>query len=127
MRVNPSKLAGDTEWPGAGLWHFLLLEAGQFDLKAENFKAESWISGQPVDWPFHPPFFFFSFLFRLDGLGGRRRGLRKQPKTETNTNKQRKSLLGMNESVAERKTISSNICCGHNIQLTSRGAGMSLH
>lgn len=53
MHVNPSKLLCDTGRPGARLWPLPALQAGQFDLKAEFFKAESWINGQPVTWPFH--------------------------------------------------------------------------
>lgn len=73
----------------------LLLEAGQFDLKAEIFKAESWISGQPVAWPFHP-FFFFSLTVCVDGGGGGFRKRRAKPDQHQQT---KESLLGINEIV----------------------------
>ena len=52
MCINPSKLAGDFEWPGAGLWHLRSLKPDKSDLKAETFKAESVVSEAP--WSFHP-------------------------------------------------------------------------
>lgn len=60
-----------------------------------RLKAESWISGQPVAWPFHP-FFFFSLTVCVDGGGGGFRKRRAKPDQHQQT---KESLLGINEIV----------------------------
>ena len=79
MRVNPSKLVGDTEWPRGRTVEPPLLEAGQFDLKAEIFKAESRIGGSASALAFSSHLFFSSFFFFLDGFC-EKRGLKKAAK-----------------------------------------------
>lgn len=141
MRVNPSKLVGDIEWPGAGLWHLCSLKPDNLIWRQRFSKlSHGSVVSQCLGLFIPPPFFFLLALMVSVDWGRGRGGCRESSKPDQHQ-QTKKWLLGINESVVSsgwdwmfhdgllvlKGTISHNICRGHNIPLASHSAGMSLH
>jgi len=145
MRINPWKLVGDTEWPGAALCHLCSLKPDNLIWRRRFLKlSHGSVVSQSLGLsllppPPSPP--SFALMVSVDGWGGGWGDWENSQTCPTLTNKE---ITAGNKAESSssgwcllwdwmlhggllllKETISHNMCCGYNIPLTSSGAGMS--